>query len=293
MRNRRLRLVYNPYAGRRKLLNQLDNVIRIFQENGYEVCIHRSISPQDIEDAASRSADVECLVVAGGDGSIHHAVNGLMKLEPSNRPALGILPVGTANDLAYALNLPKEISDACEVIARGQTFEMDLGLVNDRYFINVASAGLLSDISPKVNVRVKNTIGHLAYYLKGLESLPTFRPFRVEFVNNGQRQAEDILLMLAVNGISVGGMRQLMPQASLTDGKLDVLMIKQSGLPETLLLLVRLLRGEPVEDDKIIQFQTEELTIYPDREISSDLDGEWGPDSPWHIRTGGKISILR
>ena len=292
MKNRRLRLIYNPYAGRRKLIGRLDSVIRIFQESGHEVTVHRTGSPEDIENRAAVSGDVEVLVIAGGDGSIHQAVNGLLKIPVSQRPTLGILPVGTANDLAYALRLPKSIPEACEVIARGKSFAMDTGLINDRYFVNVAGAGLLTDISPKVDTRVKNTLGQLAYYLKGLESLPSFRPFQLRFTHNGREFDDEVLLFLAVNGLSVGGMRRLLSRASLSDGKLDVLVIRQSGWPETLRMALKLLRGEEADSGKIELFQTTDLILETDRPMDSDLDGESGPGSPWHIKVGPKIFVL-
>ncbi len=291
MKEKRMRLIYNPYAGRRKFTAQLDAVIRIFQESGHEVIIHRTSSPADIEQVAKHSSDVESLVIAGGDGSIHQAVNGLMKIPSEERPVLGILPVGTANDLAYALHLPKRIVQACEIIACGRVFEMDVGMVNKRYFVNVAGAGLLTDVSTKVDVRVKNTLGQLAYYLKGLETFPTYRPFKVEFVHNGVPFADDVLLLLVVNGLSVGGLRQLVPSASLTDGKLDVLIVRQTGWPDTLRIVLSLLRGEKVENERIEQFQTEELIVYTDSSSCCDLDGENGPESPWHIRMDSKISV--
>lgn len=292
MNSKKLRLIYNPYAGRRRMVNQLDEVIRIFQEGGYEVCVHRTKSPEDIEQIAAESKNMDTLVIAGGDGSVHQAVNGLMKISTEKRPALGILPVGTANDLAYALKLPKSISAACKVIVQGRTFEMDLGKVNERYFVNVASAGMLTDVSTKVDVRVKNSLGQLAYYLKGLETLPSFRPFHVEFEHEGRQYSEDALLLLAVNGLSIGGFRQLVPLSSLTDGKLDFLLVKLSGWPETMRLLLKIVGGGKVESDKIVQFQTDYVRVTCDREISSDLDGESGPNSPWEIRIGPKIKVL-
>lgn len=292
MKSKRLRLVYNPCAGRRKLTAQLDTVIRIFQEGGNQVCVHRACSPADIEEISFQSTDVDRLVVAGGDGSIHQAVNGLLKVSAKQRPVLGILPVGTANDLAYALHLPNSIPEACKVIAKGNIFEMDTGKLNERYFVNVASAGLLTDVSQKVDTRVKNTLGQLAYFLKGIETLPSFRPFRVEYEHDSQQYSEEVVLFMAVNGLSVGGMRQLVPRASLTDGKLDILLVPASGWPETIRLLLRVLRGEKVDGEKIKEFQTSELTVHTDRLISSDLDGEYGPESTWNIQIGPKISVL-
>lgn len=292
MSQKKLRLIYNPFAGRRRLVSELDDVIRIFQEGGYEVCIHRTESPKDIEQTAAQSQDVDTLVIAGGDGSIHQAVNGLMKIDEQKRPVLGILPVGTANDLAYALKLPKARAEACKVINRDKIFEMDLGMVNERYFVNVASAGLLTDVSPLVDIHMKNSLGQLAYYLKGLETLPSFRPFHVEFEHDGHMYSEDALLILAVNGLSVGGFKQLVPMASLSDGKLDFLIVKLSGWPETMRLLLKAVGRGKVKSDKVVQFQTEYLRITCDRESSSDLDGEWGPNSPWEIKIGPKIKVL-
>ena len=292
MKCKQLRLVYNPYAGRRKLTAQLDTVIRIFQESGYEVCVHRANSPEDMEQVASQSKDVDCFVIAGGDGSVHQAVNGLLKIPENQRPVLGILPVGTANDLAFALRLPQSIPEACKVIAKGNIILIDTGQVNDRYFVNVASAGLLTDVSQKVDTRVKNTLGQLAYFLKGIETLPSFRPFNIEFEQDGQHYAEEVVLLMAVNGHSVGGQRQLVPKASLTDGKLDIVIVPESGWPETIRLLLNVLRKERIESEKIIAFQTTELTVKTDRVIQSDLDGEYGPESAWRIRLGPKLSVL-
>ncbi|MHB1406440.1 MAG: diacylglycerol/lipid kinase family protein [Desulfitobacteriaceae bacterium] len=287
-----LRIIYNPHAGRRKAVGSLDAIIQTFQEGGHEVSVHRAGSPEDIETTAAKSSDVQTLVIAGGDGSIHHAVNGLMKIKESKRPALGILPVGTANDLAFALHLPRTILEACSVINQGRIFSMDLGVVNARYFVNVASAGLLTDVSQKVDVRVKNVLGQLAYYLKGLESIPSFRPFKLEYKLESEHHQEEVMLLLAVNGLSVGGLRQLMPRASLSDGKLDILLVRQSGWPEVVRILFSLLRGEKDASGKIEQFQTEEIIVQTDRPLTSDLDGECGSESPWHIRIGPKISVF-
>jgi len=292
MKERKLRLMYNPYAGRRRIIQEMDTAIRIFQEGGYEVSVHRTNSPSDLEHTASLSTDVDCLVVAGGDGSIHQAVNGLMKIPSSQRPSLGILPVGTANDFAFGLKLPGKIADACKAIVHGSPLQVDLGMVNDRYFVNVFSAGLLTDVSPKVDVHIKNRLGQLAYYLKGIETLPTYRPFKVEYELDGTTVQEEAMLILAVNGVSVGGFRQLAAKASLVDGKLDFVIIRHSGWPDTMRTLLHLVGGGKVSSEQIIQFQTSQIKILTERPIFSDLDGEWGPDSPWDIKAGAKLTVL-
>lgn len=292
MKYKRLKLVYNPYAGRRRLSARLDTAIRVFQESGYEVTIHRSTSSEDIEKIASQSMDMDRFVIAGGDGSIHHAVNGLLQISEEKRPVLGILPVGTANDLAYSLHLPINILEACKVIGNGNILEMDTGKVNDRYFINVASAGLFTDVSQKVDTRVKNSLGQLAYFLKGIETLPSYRPFRIEFEHHGKRYTQEVILLIVANGGSIGGIRTLIPRASLNDGKLNTLMVPAPGWSETLRLLLSVLTGEKAKAERIIEFRTSELKVFTDRLITVDLDGESGPESPWHIQMGPKISVV-
>ncbi|MFZ3131741.1 MAG: diacylglycerol kinase family lipid kinase, partial [Desulfosporosinus sp.] len=113
-----------------------------------------------------------------------------------------------------------------------------------------------------------------------------------EFEHDGKRYSEEVVLFIAANGLSVGGLRSLVPRASLTDGELDILMVPAAGWPETLRLLLSVLTGEIANADKIVEFHTSELTVLTDRPIKSDLDGESGPESTWHIQIGPKISVL-
>ncbi|MDZ5038486.1 diacylglycerol kinase family protein, partial [Clostridium perfringens] len=110
------------------------------------------------------------ILIAGGDGTIDNVVNAMAKSGISI--PIGILPVGTANDFGKFLGMPSDIGKACKQILSSEVTSVDLGSINDKYFVNVASTGLFTDVSQKTDVNLKNTIGKLAYYLKGLEELP-------------------------------------------------------------------------------------------------------------------------
>ena len=101
-----------------------------------------------------------------------------------NPPALGILPGGTTNDLARALKLPRDLEEACKVIAKGNTVDVDVGVFGDKYFINVAAAGRLTEVTYEAPSRLKSMVGPLAYYAKAIEKLGSLHhPFPVELQN--------------------------------------------------------------------------------------------------------------
>ncbi|MDR4200793.1 YegS/Rv2252/BmrU family lipid kinase, partial [Bacillus altitudinis] len=128
---------------------------------------------QAAENAAQR--DFDLIVAAGGDGTINEVVNGLAPLE--KRPKLGIIPVGTTNDFARALGIPREgVLKATDAIIDGVAKPLDIGKVNGHYFINIAGGGRLTELTYEVPSKLKTMLGQLAYYLKGMEMLPSIRP---------------------------------------------------------------------------------------------------------------------
>ena len=117
------------------------------------------------------------VIVAGGDGTVNEAVNALMKIEHSQRPALAILPMGTANDFACSANIPTEYLSALTLAFEGHTHEVDVVEVDKRFFINVASAGFGAKITATTPPALKNLLGGGAYTLAGLVQALSFVPY--------------------------------------------------------------------------------------------------------------------
>lgn len=280
---KKVKLIYNPNAGESLIVEKLDDILRIHQKAGYIVCPVRLDESFDmrraLEDIGKGYSHV---IVAGGDGTVDVLVNELMRMKVDI--PIGILPTGTANDYSKYIGIPMDITQACIQMLAKKPLRMDLGKINDRYFVNVASAGLFSDVSMKTDSDAKNSIGKLAYYLKGIESLPNFKKIPVRITSEHGNYAGDMYMVLIFNGRTAGNI-DLAYRAQGNDGMLDVILIKGEPILEMFPLLIKFLRGEHLEEPRgLLYFQTDEILIEsPDPTLVSDIDGELGPGFPLRI----------
>jgi len=288
---KKVRFIYNPYSGENSIVNELDNVIRLHQEANLTVVPYRIQRGRDLAEALDIIDETySYILIAGGDGTVDSLVNA-MKQRNVSLP-IGILPVGTANDFGKFIHMPTDIEEACKQILASKPVAIDLGKINDKYFINVASTGLFTDISQKTDVNLKNTMGKLAYYLKGLEELPNFRKLKVKISSKECDYEGEMYLLLVFNGQTAGNLN-LATEAEITDGKLDVVMFKAIAIIELLPLFIKLLKGEHLDSDKVVYFKTDDVYIESSEDIVTDIDGERGPDFPLRIQCiKGGIKLL-
>ena len=197
---KKVKLIYNPYSGENIILSKLDEIINIHQQAGLTIVPYRIRKECGIESAFHdiKPGEYEYILVAGGDGTVDSVVNAMAK-QGISLP-IGILPVGTANDFSKFLGIPFDVEAACKQIIGSTATTVDLGSINNKYFVNVASTGLFTDVSQKTDVNLKNTIGKLAYYLKGIEELPNFRPLKVKISSEQVNFDGTMYLMLIFNG---------------------------------------------------------------------------------------------
>lgn len=279
---KKVRFIYNPYSGENGIVDELDNVIRIHQEVGMTVVPYRIQKGKQLSEALDIVDDSYAyILIAGGDGTIDSVVNAME--ERKIKIPIGILPVGTANDFGNYLGMPKDISEACKQILSSAPKAIDIGKINEKYFVNVASTGLFTDVSQKTDVNLKNTIGKLAYYLKGLEELPNFRRLKIKLSSKECTYNGEMYLILIFNGKTAGGFN-LATEAEVVDGKLDVIIFKAIPIIELIPLFIKVFRGEHLDSDKVVYFKTDDLYIESDEEILTDIDGEKGPDFPLRIQ---------
>jgi diacylglycerol kinase (ATP) len=276
-------LFYNPVAGGGQFKHKLDSIVQYFQNAGLQIIPWRIVNNDGIIEQAGKinSSEFHSIVAVGGDGTIHGMVNAIMKLH-IDLP-LGIFPEGTVNDIAGCLHIPGITADYCRVITSGNLTHIDVAKVNDDYFINVASAGLLTESAHEVDHHLKNVLGKMAYYLKTMEKLPKIKPLNLRVKADGQIHDIEMMLFVVLNGGTVGGFKGLLPQASMSDGLLDFLAIKPIAVHRFAQLLYSFSRGEHLQDENVVHFQAKQLHIDVEPRIVTDLDGELGPDLPWEI----------
>ena len=273
-------LYYNAYSGSGVFKNNLDHIVDRCQQAGYQVVPVRAAKGIVIDNVLSEidQNQFSRIIAAGGDGTMNLCVNAMVKYD-IHLP-LAILPAGTANDFAYYFELPSDIDYQLDIALGNKTTKADVGVVNDRCFINVAALGALIDVSQKTDPNLKNAIGTLAYYLKAVTEIPQIRALPVKLTTPEQVYEENIYFMVVMNGESAGGFRKLSPESNMNDGKLDVIAFKKMPIVELAPPLFEVVHGRHPNNKHVLYFQTDKLTIESEADISTDIDGEHGEKLP-------------
>lgn len=273
---KRARIIYNPTSGRELFKRHLPDVLMRLEEAGYETSCHATTGAGDATNAARIAVErkYDLVVAAGGDGTINEVVNGLAEQE--YRPTLGIIPVGTTNDFARAIGVPRNIEGACDVLVNGLSVPIDIGRVNDKYFINIAGAGRLTELTYEVPSKLKTMLGQLAYYLKGMEMLPSIKPTEVSIEYDGKLFEGEVMLFLVSLTNSVGGFEKLAPDSSLNDGLFDLLILKKANLADFIKVATLAIRGEHINDPHVLYTKANRIKVNPVEKMQLNLDGEYG-----------------
>ncbi|KKI89155.1 lipid kinase [Bacillus sp. SA1-12] len=274
---KKARIIYNPTSGRELFKKYLPEVLQKFEQAGYETSCHATTCEGDAIQAARLAGErgFELIVAAGGDGTINEVVNGIAELEV--RPQLAVIPVGTTNDFARAIGIPlNNVIQAVEMILEGEPQKIDIGRVNEHYFINIAGGGRLTELTYEVPSKLKTMVGQLAYYLKGMEMLPSIRPTEVEIEYDGKLFQGEIMLFLVSLTNSVGGFEKLAPDSKLNDGMFDLLILKKANLAEFIRVASLALRGEHINDEHIIYTKANRVKVTTNDKMQLNLDGEYG-----------------
>ena len=213
----------------------LDAALRRFEAAGIGCDVVRPETPSALAEAIrDRRGDVDAVAVAGGDGTMNAAARALIE---THLP-LGVLPTGTANDLARTLGLPTDLAAAADVIAAGGVAPIDLGEVNGHPFFNVASLGLSAELARRLTSEDKRRFGRLSYTVAAIRTLIAARPFKAEIVEEGGTRAHVRTLQVAVgNGRYYGGGNVVVDGASIDDGHLDLYSLELKAVWKLALLL--------------------------------------------------------
>ena len=276
----KLLYIYNPNAGRQRSREILSDALETLAAQGYELTVLPTAGPGDARDAAQRlAADYDRIVCCGGDGTLNEVVTGLLTLSEEARPVVGYLPMGSANDFARNLNLPKTIVEQARLAATADGHYVDIGDSSDHPFTYVTAFGLFTEVSYATPQSMKNILGHFAYLLEGAGSLVSVPSYHMTITADGGQQIEgDFIYGMVGNTVSVGGVMSLPKNLVKTDdGEFEVLLVRK---PRTLkdwqdignfITNLQIPRTGTVE-----AFTTKEITFHCDHPVAWTVDGEFG-----------------
>jgi diacylglycerol kinase (ATP) len=270
-------------AGSRRGAAAFDRTAELLGQAGYdslEMVPVRSGNDLDASLAEAVAAGPDLLVVGGGDGTVSCAAGKVA----GSATTLGVLPLGTANDFARTLEMPLEPEAAVAALLAGSVVDVDLGRVNGRPYLNVASLGLSVEVTEQLTPGLKRRLGPVAYPVATLKAYRRHEPFRarLEFPDHDHEPMDlDDLLQVGVgNGRHFGGGNTVAPNASVDDHTLDVLAIEKGRMHEHMSIARFLRSGRLVEHEKVHHVTTRRVRVTTEPELSVNLDGEIAARTP-------------
>ncbi len=271
---KKLFLVMNPYAGKRKGNRALADILTLFSRHGFEVTVHMTAGPGDGATAVQQQGkDMDIIVAMGGDGTLNEVITGLLR-SGWDIP-LGYIPCGSTNDFANSLHIPTKPMDAAKAIVEGTPVHYDVGRFQDRNFSYVASFGAFTKASYATSQKVKNSLGHLAYLLAGAKELFHMPKEKVAFFTDAGDFEGEYLYGAISNSTSVGGILTLDPRrVDMQDGKFELMLIRATKNPFKLLgVIFSLLRKK--YDHPMVTFRAvTHLKVSCRADMPWTLDGE-------------------
>lgn len=275
-------LFINPSAGRGKAKRRLPAISRLLAESGVAVECIASSARGDIERRIAEAADAghRRIIVAGGDGTIHEAVNGILQ---SDVPIeFGVIPTGTGNDFAGACSIPLHWEHAAALLADrlvsgAPAVPIDVGRCNGRYFANGAGLGFDATVAA-IAARIRWPIGDLVYLVALMRALRgRIETPRLELRFDDRKLEGPVTIAAFCNGPRVGGMFHIAPDAQNNDGVLDLVYAAAVSRPRVLWLLPKLMRGRHLDEPEVNRYALRSCTVVADTPLVAHLDGEIQP----------------
>jgi diacylglycerol kinase (ATP) len=228
---------------------------------------------------AEHRDEVDRVVVGGGDGTLNAILDPLIE----TRLPLGILPLGTANDLARTLDLPSDLAGAAAVVAAGRTRQIDVGCVNGKHFFNVASLGLSTQVARELTRETKRRWGVLGYPIALWRAVHKRRSFRADIRCDEVRRRLHSIQIWIGNGRHFGGGMTIAANARIDDGRLDLVSLAPRSFWQLILSSARLRWGHR-HDERMRHWRGTEIEIRTRRPMAINTDGEVTTQTPADVR---------
>ena len=284
---RKALLVYNPKSGNSNLiLNNFDLITTKLLKKGIILTLYSISRNYDRLIEILKNEKYDIVILSGGDGTLSRCLTDMYN-ENIEFPEIAIFPTGTSNDLAKSLNLGEKIEDWINNILNKKSKFVDFGLINgNKIFLSSYAGGLFTKVSYATDKGLKKTFGKTAYYITGLDELKNIKKFDLKMrIDDNEEILEKAILYIILNGKNVGGFDELLQNANVDDGIMDILIVKNIENPlEISKILFDLFNGQLVNNENVRTLQAKKCVIEEvSEEIGVSIDGEEGKNEKVEI----------
>jgi len=254
-----LKLIANPAASGIRTEKAIPQITDFFNKSGVGLSLAYTSKPYEAISLAKNSCgqNFDAIVAVGGDGTVNEVVNGIA----NSQEILGIIPTGSANDFAKGLQIPGQIVEACKSILAIKTRRIDIGKVNDRYFINIAGVGLDAQVSEAASRSSFLGKGLLHYTIALAGVLLREHPKEFNLSLDGKTRRLRAWLISVGNGKQFGGGIRIIPTADLSDGQFDICVIKDAKKWRVIYYLPLVIQGKHLNLPDVAVYRAKEVEV--------------------------------
>jgi diacylglycerol kinase (ATP) len=270
-----IKLIANPIAGRGKGRKALPAAEEALRHQGLQFKTEVTSRPLEAMEIARRAAEEGCeLVVAlGGDGTSHEVANGLLS-SGNSEVALGMIPIGTGNDFADMFNTPTDLAQVALRIREGKTRLIDVGWINDRYFVNIVGVGFDALVSIQA-LKIQHVLRGFPLYLAAV--FITLKEYQIPHITvefDGERLSMPMTMINVANGKREGGGFLIAPDAQNDDGIFDICLARGLGRLGILRLLPEVIKGTHVDKEPVTMAKAKRVILDSPDPLPVHADGE-------------------
>ena len=284
-------IIVNPSSGSEKAKEYVKQLQKRLANYSVESVIKETKKSGDAEKFASQASleKLDAVFLMGGDGTVNEGVNGIAKHD--YQPTVGVIPTGTINNFARSLGISMDPEEAIRQLDLTNKKSVDIGKVNDSYFISTVSVGAIPETVQEVDEESKSKFGPLAYVFEGVKALSDDETSTFQMVLDGTDFEEDFSMVLIGLSQSVTGIETVFSSAKIDDGYLNMLCLKESTAAEKMKLIPELIRDDENYSDKLVlkRFKKADMKTKQHKGFTTTVDGDKGPDFPIHLEVMHKL----
>lgn len=267
--------IINPKAGKGKTLNIIPEIKEIFKDSDEKFIIEITKRSGHATELVREYVTKENYRVyaVGGDGTLNEVVNGMI----NNESCIGVIPSGSGNDFFKSIYFEKKISsNILRDTIKGETKLIDLGKMDDRYFLNISSVGIDAEVvdNAKKLKRYGFISGKMAYIISAVMTILKYKCKDIQLIIDGTEIILNSTLLALANGRYYGGGMKVAPQADIQDGLLDICVINKLSRLKMLILFPKLIRGKHNEIKEVTFYKGKKIIVNSKEEIAINIDGE-------------------